>query len=89
MFNHPDTQSYFNKMTHFDQKTLLPALLHATETGKKVIISTRTKALQEQLDRRDLPFLQAVLGREFTWAMGVGRNNYVCLRRLERASRET
>ena len=26
IFNHPDTQSYINKMTHFDQKTLLPAL---------------------------------------------------------------
>ncbi len=67
---------------------LLPTLLHATATGKKVIVSTRTKALQEQLDRKDLPFLQAVLGREFTWTLAVGRNNYVCLRRLGRAGKD-
>ena len=31
IFNHPDTKSYFNKMTHFDQKTLLPALLQVED----------------------------------------------------------
>lgn len=31
VFNHPDTKSYFNKMTHFDLKTLLPALLHVED----------------------------------------------------------
>ena len=31
VFNHPETRSYINKMTHFDQKTLLPALLHVED----------------------------------------------------------
>lgn len=64
---------------------LLPAILWADATGKQVLVSTRTKALQEQIARKDLPFLQAVLPVEFSWAVAVGRNNYLCLRRLRRA----
>ena len=36
-FNHPDTQSYFNKMTHFDMTTLLPALLHVEDRVSMVV----------------------------------------------------
>ena len=64
---------------------LLPAILWSEATGKQVFVSTRTRALQAQLAQKDLPFLQAVLPIEFTWAVAVGRNNYVCLRRLQRA----
>ncbi|HMQ23449.1 MAG TPA: DEAD/DEAH box helicase, partial [Planctomycetota bacterium] len=64
---------------------LLPAILLAERTKKRVIISTRTKALQAQLATKDIPFLQAVLPIEFTATVCVGRNNYVCRRRLETA----
>ncbi len=67
---------------------LIPALLRAEETGERIVVSTWTKTLQVQLDRKDLPFLQAVLPCEFTWALGVGRGNHCCLRRLARARRE-
>ncbi len=65
---------------------LLPAILWADAHKTRVVISTRTKALQEQLAQKDLPFLQAVLPIEFTWAVAVGRNNYLCKRRLQRAT---
>jgi asparagine synthase (glutamine-hydrolysing) len=37
VFNHPDTRSYINKMTHFDQKTLLPALLHVEDRASMAV----------------------------------------------------
>ncbi len=69
---------------------LLPAVLHAIENIGKgpVIISTRTIALQEQLIHKDLPFLQSVLPHEWSAVQAVGRNNYVCLRRMNLAQRE-
>lgn len=61
---------------------LVPALL----SGKRTIIATATKALQDQLANKDLPFLAeqwSQLGRrEFTWSILKGRSNYVCLQRL-------
>lgn len=42
VFNHPDTKSYFNKMTHFDLKTLLPALLHV-EDRMSMIVSIESR----------------------------------------------
>ena len=61
---------------------LLPAVLHACEhTGGPVVISTRTIALQQQLETKDLPFLRAVLPLEWSAVTAVGRNNYLCLRR--------
>jgi ATP-dependent DNA helicase DinG len=69
---------------------LLPAALHAdTQKGMgPVVISTRTIALQEQLDKKDLPFLHAVLPFEWSSVTAVGRNNYLCLRRMHLAERE-
>ncbi|MCA8968346.1 MAG: ATP-dependent DNA helicase [Planctomycetes bacterium] len=64
---------------------LVPAILLAERTKKRVVVSTRTKALQAQLATKDIPFLQAVLPIEFTATVCVGRNNYVCRRRLETA----
>ena len=64
---------------------LLPAILWADATGQRIVISTRTKALQAQLAEKDLPFLQGVLPIEFTWSVAVGRNNYACLRRMHKA----
>ena len=57
---------------------LVPALLN----GKKTVVATATKALQDQLDRNDLPLLEKHLGVDFTWAVVKGRNNYVCRQRV-------
>ncbi len=68
---------------------LVPAILAVTEPEaelKRVVISTHTISLQEQLLTKDLPLLNAVIPREFTAVLGKGRGNYVSLRRLERAS---
>ncbi len=70
---------------------LLPAIKHALDnkaSGKadrKVIISTHTIALQEQLMTKDLPLLQAVIPDEFTAVLMKGRDNYLSKRRLSRA----
>jgi len=63
----------------------LAYLVPAVATGRRVIISTGTKNLQEQLFYKDVPFLQSVLPRKFRAAYLKGRSNYVCLNRLKRA----
>lgn len=69
---------------------LLPAALHADQHqgAGPVVISTRTIALQEQLEHKDLPFLHAVLPFEWSSVTAIGRNNYLCLRRMHQAERE-
>lgn len=69
---------------------LLPAALYAdSHQGEgPVVISTRTIALQEQLEHKDLPFLHAVLPFEWSSVTAIGRNNYLCLRRMHQAERE-
>jgi ATP-dependent DNA helicase DinG len=57
---------------------LVPAIL----SGKRVVVATATKALQDQLANKDLPFLQDTLDEPFTFAMLKGRSNYVCLQRV-------
>jgi ATP-dependent DNA helicase DinG len=64
---------------------LVPAIAAATARGERVIISTGTKNLQEQLMEKDIPFLQRVLPKKFTAAYMKGRNNYACLQRIKRA----
>ena len=58
---------------------LVPSVL----SGKKVVVATATKALQDQLANKDLPFLAKQLGEEtpFTFAVLKGRSNYLCLQR--------
>ncbi|MCX5660336.1 MAG: DEAD/DEAH box helicase [Planctomycetota bacterium] len=53
---------------------------------ERIIISTHTIALQEQLLQKDLPLLQAVIPEEFSAVLVKGRGNYVSLRRLSGAS---
>lgn len=65
---------------------LVPAILAATELGKKVVVSTHTISLQEQLLHKDLPFLRAVMPQEFTAALVKGRSNYISLRRMDAAA---
>jgi ATP-dependent DNA helicase DinG len=64
---------------------LVPAIAAAVSRGGRVVISTGTKNLQEQLMEKDIPFLQRVLPKKFTAAYMKGRSNYVCLSRVKRA----
>jgi ATP-dependent DNA helicase DinG len=63
---------------------LVPALL----SGRKVLISTGTRNLQDQLFHRDLPMVRDALALPVTTALLKGRANYLCLHRLERAELE-
>ena len=69
---------------------LVPAILAATSENKdhkinRVVVSTHTIALQEQLLTKDLPILNSVIPREFSVSLVKGRGNYVSLRRMNRA----
>jgi ATP-dependent DNA helicase DinG len=78
---------------------LVPAILHVTanqherpqanpnedEPGRRIVISTHTISLQEQLMNKDLPLLNSVIPREFTSVLVKGRGNYISLRRFELA----
>ena len=64
---------------------LVPAILAAVEKKKKIVISTHTISLQEQLLDKDIPFLRAVMPQEFSAVLVKGRSNYVSLRRLQSA----
>jgi len=61
---------------------LLPAIAWACTNGDKVLVSTNTKNLQEQLYRKDLPFLMELLPGRFEPALLKGRRNYLCVRRF-------
>lgn len=63
---------------------LIPAIYYAFETQHPVVISTHTINLQEQILKKDLPLLNRLLGREVSCAVGKGRSNYLCLRRLSK-----
>lgn len=65
---------------------LVPALLAATsEKDCRVVVSTHTISLQEQLIHKDIPFLQSVFPRPFQAVLVKGRSNYLSLRRLRGA----
>ena len=57
---------------------LVPAIL----SGRPTVVATATKALQDQLATKDLPFLAEQLDVEFAWAVLKGRSNYLCLQRV-------
>ncbi|PUE10536.1 helicase [Limnohabitans sp. T6-20] len=60
---------------------LVPVLL----SGQRALVSTATKALQDQLFSRDIPRLVEVLGLPIRVALLKGRSNYLCLHRMEQA----
>ena len=64
---------------------LVPAIAAAVGSGARVVISTGTKNLQEQLMDKDIPFLQETLPAKFRVALMKGRNNYACLHRIKQA----
>src|SRR3954468_11412762 len=64
---------------------LLPAIEIAVKQKKRVVISTHTISLQEQLIDKDIPLIQSLYPDEFTAVLVKGRSNYLCQRRLEQA----
>lgn len=64
---------------------LIPFIKWSIRFNKKVVISTYTKTLQEQLIKKDLPFLRDILGLNFRFALCLGGQNYLCLRRLNQS----
>ncbi len=68
---------------------LVPAILAASKTKDcRVVVSTHTISLQEQLIRKDLPFLQSIMPTPFTATLVKGRSNYLSLRRLRGAQQK-
>jgi ATP-dependent DNA helicase DinG len=63
---------------------LVPSLV----SGKRIVISTATKNLQEQLVYKDIPFLQQYLGRQVRVCYMKGRNNYACRQKIYDAEKE-
>ena len=61
---------------------LVPLVLWTREENCRAVVATYTKALQQQLVDKDLPFLKNVLG-DFRYALCVGGENYLCLRRFD------
>ncbi|MFY9557110.1 MAG: ATP-dependent DNA helicase, partial [Blastocatellia bacterium] len=64
----------------------LAYLIPALAAGRRVLVSTATKNLQEQLHKKDVPFLQQIVPRDFKVTCMKGRSNYVCLYRLKKAA---
>ncbi|MFB3896544.1 MAG: ATP-dependent DNA helicase [bacterium] len=62
---------------------LIPLVLWALDTKKRVVISTYTKTLQYQLLEKDLPAIRDALGLEFKTELCLGQQNYLCLRRFD------
>lgn len=62
---------------------LIPAISVARKSGQKVVISTNTISLQEQLVTKDIPFLRRILPRDFNVVLAKGRRNYLSRRRLK------
>ena len=60
----------------------LAYLVPAALSGKKVVVATATKALQDQLAEKDLPQVAAGLGVPLDFAVLKGRSNYICLQRV-------
>ena len=64
---------------------LLPAAFYSAAQGRRVVVSTKTKALQRQLAAHELPLVAEALPPGWRWALLMGRENYVCRRRLDEA----
>jgi ATP-dependent DNA helicase DinG len=64
---------------------LIPAIFWSLRNRERTVISTNTINLQEQLVRKDLPFLHRALGEKFRFALVKGRGNYISIRRAKLA----
>ncbi|MDD2871374.1 MAG: helicase C-terminal domain-containing protein [Candidatus Gracilibacteria bacterium] len=59
---------------------LIPSIIHSLKTGEKVFVSTKTKALQDQLYTRDLLYLKDNIGFNFKYTKLKGKKNYISVR---------
>ena len=64
---------------------LIPSVLWALLNHERVIISTGTINLQQQLCEKDIPAVEKIIGKKFKYVLMKGRQNYVCIRRLNDA----
>lgn len=60
---------------------LLPAALYSLESGSTVVVSTETKALQDQLLFKDIPLLEKILNQKIKAERALGASNYICKRK--------
>lgn len=67
---------------------LVPSLIWAARTGERIVISTNTINLQEQLITKDIPLVKEALGLEVDVELVKGRGNYVCKRKAESVAGE-
>ncbi len=67
---------------------LIPAMLWALKNKERVVISTGTINLQQQLMEKDIPAAEKIIGKNVKAVLLKGRQNYVCLRRLDDAGHE-
>jgi len=65
----------------------LAYLIPALASGRTTVIATATKALQDQLADKELPLLSRHMAMDISWAVLKGRSNYLCMQRLDEASR--
>ncbi|MDE5897680.1 MAG: ATP-dependent DNA helicase, partial [Treponemataceae bacterium] len=65
---------------------LIPSLLWALKNQERVVISTGTINLQQQLCEKDIPAAERIVGRNIKFVLMKGRQNYVCRRRFEEAA---
>jgi ATP-dependent DNA helicase DinG len=63
----------------------LAYLVPALQSGKRVVVSTGTRTLQDQIARHDLPLLRSILARPFAAVVLKGVSNYACRRKLAEA----
>ncbi|MDR0759625.1 MAG: ATP-dependent DNA helicase DinG, partial [Treponema sp.] len=67
---------------------LLPAMTYALDNDERIVISTATINLQQQLYEKDIPLVASALGKKVKAVLVKGRGNYLCRRRLEDALRD-
>lgn len=67
---------------------LVPSVLYALQNKERIVISTNTINLQEQLLNKDIPAVKEALGEDFTAVLVKGRSNYVCKRKAAFAAQE-
>jgi ATP-dependent DNA helicase DinG len=65
----------------------LAYLAAAVSSGRRTVIATATKALQDQLAQKELPVIAAQTDKDLSWAVLKGRSNYLCRQRLDEASK--
>ncbi|MCR5724783.1 MAG: DEAD/DEAH box helicase family protein [Treponema sp.] len=67
---------------------LIPSMLWVSKNKERVVVSTGTINLQQQLLEKDIPAAEKIIGKKIKAVLVKGRQNYVCLRRLDEAGRE-